>query len=129
MVAGALALAIAGPVSAARLVIPSMGFRGETMGSLDAGPWMYWHDADTIAIAGHRTTHSHPFLRLNELRRGDRIELGKARYVVARVSVVRASEVWVLNWKGLILSACSRRDGSPTSLTYRIVVMARKEVQ
>jgi sortase (surface protein transpeptidase) len=110
---------------ASRLVIPGLG-SFQTQASLNAGPWQYWHDEDTIAIAGHRTTHSHPFLRLNEVRRGDEIALGKKTFVVRHVRVVRATETWILNWKGLLLSACARSDGSPTSLSYRIVVMAKE---
>ena len=105
-----------------RLLIPRLGLDVQVASSLDFGPWLYFRDADTVGIAGHRTTHTHPFLRLPELRSGDRIQLGKLRYVVKRHAVVRATELWVLHYKGLVLSACHPAGSS----TYRYVVFAAR---
>ena len=105
-----------------RLLIPRLELDVQVGSSLDFGPWLYFQDADTIGIAGHRTTHTHPFLRLPELRSGDRIQLGKSRYVVRRHTIVRATEVWVLHYKGLVLSACHPAGSS----AYRYVVFAAK---
>jgi sortase (surface protein transpeptidase) len=107
---------------APRLVIPRLGLDVQVRSSLDFGPWLYYRDADTVAIAGHRTTHTHPFLRLPELRPGDPIRLGKLRYVVKRHAIVRPTDVWVLRFQGLVLSACHPAGSS----TYRYVVFATK---
>ncbi len=105
-----------------RLLIPRLGLDVQAGSSLDRGPWLYYQDADTIGIAGHRTTHTHPFLRLPDLRPGDKIQLGKLRYVVKRHAIVRATEVWVLRYKGLVLSACHPAGSS----AYRYIVFAAK---
>jgi len=105
-----------------RLLIPRLGLDVQAGSSLDFGPWLYYQDADTIGIAGHRTTHTHPFLHLPKLRPGDRIQLGKLRYVVKRHAIVRATEVWVLRYKGLVLSACHPASSS----AYRYVVFAAR---
>jgi len=105
-----------------RLLIPRLGLDVQAGSSLDFGPWLYYQDADTIGIAGHRTTHTHPFLHLPKLRPGDRIQPGKLRYVVKRHAIVRATEVWVLRYKGLVLSACHPAGSS----AYRYVVFAAR---
>jgi LPXTG-site transpeptidase (sortase) family protein len=102
------------------LVIPRLGLDLPVRARLANGPEIYYRDADTIAIAGHRTTHTHPFLHLNELRRGDTIRLGTARYVVRRSAIVRPTELWVLRYTDLVLSACH----PPHSAEYRYVVFA-----
>ena len=105
-----------------RLLIPRLALDVQVGSSLDFGPWLYFQDADTVGIAGHRTTHTHPFLRLPELRPGDRIQLGKQHYVVKRHAIVRATELWVLRYKGLVLSACHPAGSS----AYRYVIFAAK---
>ena len=105
-----------------RLLIPRLGLDVQAGSSLDRGPWLYYRDADTVGIAGHRTTHTHPFLRLPELRPGDKIQLGTLRYVVKRHAIVRATEIWVLRYRGLVLSACHPAGSS----AYRYVVFAAK---
>jgi hypothetical protein len=70
-------LALAGPATAATLYIPRIGlFTEVNTRSIDAGPMAYFRDADTVAIAGHRTTHSRPFYNLERLRKGDLVRAG-----------------------------------------------------
>ena len=104
----AAGLALASPAGAAgaRLQIPRLALDVPLAAQLAEGPKLFYRDADTLAIAGHRTTHSHPFLHLPRLRRGDRIRVGGKSYVVRRSTVVRPREVWVLRYRGLVLSAC-----------------------
>lgn len=93
-----------------------------------AYPWQL----GTVAFAGHRVTHTHPFLRLNELRRGDRITIrtkwGMFHYRVRVVKVVSNSAArWVLKWGGhrghrLVLTACN----PPHYAINRIVVFAQR---
>jgi sortase A len=84
------------------------------------GPQVYYRDSDTIAIAGHRTTHTHPFLHLPRLRRGDAILLGGSKYVVRRMAIVRPRQTWVLRYRGLVLSTCHPAGSS----AYRYIVFA-----
>jgi sortase A len=83
----------------------------------------------TAAIAGHRVTHTHPFLRLNLLRRGDavivRTRNGVFRYRVYRMAIVRPNDTWVLRngpREHLVLTACH----PPRRATLRLVVFARR---
>ena len=123
-------LAFAGPASSApaqagaapRLQIPRLQLDLRLGSSLDLGPQLYYQDEDTVAIAGHRTTHTHPFLRLPSLKPGDEIRLGQSRYLVKRSRIVRPSELWVLRYKGLVLSACHPAGSSK----YRYIVFATK---
>ncbi len=124
VVALIVGLAIASPTSASaagqQLVIPRLGLNVTLASSLTYGPHLYWQDKDTLAIAGHRTTHTHPFLHLPSLRRGDAIRVGAQRYVVRRTAIVRPWQVWVLRHRGLVLSACHPAGSS----TYRYIVLA-----
>jgi sortase A len=81
---------------------------------------------EPFAVAGHRTTYSAPFYRLNVLRRGDRIVVdtpyGRFRYAVARITTVLPSNVGVLYDRGygLVLTTCT----PPYSASHRLVVWA-----
>jgi sortase (surface protein transpeptidase) len=117
-----LGLALAGPgtASASRLVIPRLGLDAPTARQLNDGPQVYYRDADTIAIAGHRTTYTRPFHDLPRMRRGDVIRLGTRVFRVRRTVVIRPWQVWVLRFRGLVLSACHPAG----SAAYRFVVLA-----
>lgn len=117
-------LALAGPTFAsqqgAMLVIPRLGLDVRLAPSLNEGPFAYFQDRDTLAIAGHRTTHSRPFSRLPLLRPGDKIRVDGAVFVVRRSAIVRPWETWVLRFRGVVLSACHPAG----SAAYRYVVFA-----
>jgi sortase (surface protein transpeptidase) len=117
-----LGLALAGPgaASGARLVIPKLGLDVAVAKDLSQGPTVYYRDADTIGVAGHRTTYTRPFNQLPRLRRGDLIRLGDRAYRVRRTAVIRPWQVWVLRHRGLVLSACHPAG----SAAYRFVVVA-----
>jgi len=101
--------------------------------SLNKGPAHYrgepfpWQQGVSM-FAGHRTTWTHPFRRLDELRRGDRIILripGRGTY---RYRVVRRPEFpygpAVDRWdakRGIMLTACH----PPGSDRQRVVVKAK----
>lgn len=85
---------------------------------------------DTVAIAGHRTTHTHPFYYLDRMRLGDRIYVtyhGHAyRYRVVGSSVIPATDEHIADAVGherLLLSACTPRG----SAAFRLVVDARPD--
>lgn len=82
----------------------------------------------TVAIAGHRTTYGAPFRNLDDLGRGDRIELdmpyGTFTYAVERTRIVPPTALWVTRRVGydrLVLTACHPLY----SAAKRIVVFAR----
>ena len=82
----------------------------------------------TIGIAGHRTTHTHPFGRINRLRAGDRVAISGGRtaaYRVYRMAIVRPHQVWPLRAAAVeqvVLTACH----PPGSDRFRVVVFARR---
>jgi sortase A len=121
--------------SATTLAIPRLHLHSRIFATaeLDRGP-AWWPvtgrpgGGDTVAIAGHRTTHTHPFYFLDRLRRGDRIYVRYDRathtYRVTDTRVVAATDLHIADAVGherLLLSACTPR-GSAAS---RLVVEAR----
>ena len=123
-----------------RIVMPSIGVsevfvEGTGAGDLRKGPGHYPATAlpgerGTVAIAGHRTTYGAPFREIDDLERGDRIELrmpyGRFAYRVERTRIVPPTEVSVtarVAYDRLVLSACHPLY----SAAKRIVVFARLE--
>jgi len=123
-----------------RIRMPSIGVSsvvvaGTDTASLRLGPGHYPGTPlpgarGTVAIAGHRTTYGAPFHDVDDLRRGDRIELampyGQFTYRVERTRIVPPTATEVTDPVGydrLILSACHPLY----SAAKRIVVFARLE--
>jgi sortase A len=123
----------------ATLAIPRLHFHGIGHQGTDArvlalGPGHYPSTAlpgqpGTTAFAGHRVTHTHPFLHINDLRRGDTITVttrwGRFRYRVYRERIVPVTDVSVLanvGFQQLILTACH----PPHTALERYVVFARR---
>jgi sortase A len=140
------ALALAAPAARpaagapfATITIPAIGLHalvreGVSRDVLDGGPGHYPGTGlpggvRAVAIAGHRVTHTRPFLRINQLRRGQRIVLTRrSERFVYRVSAMRildATDVWPLRMRPtvqrLVLTACH----PPLTARKRIVVFAR----
>ena len=124
--------------AAGRLKIPRLHqsvvvVKGSDAGSLHEGPGIYDSTpfpgaTRTTAIAGHRTTYLAPFRHLDQLHRGDTIELkmpyADFRYTVQGLQTVAPSATWVLrrrSYDRLVLSACA----PVFSASKRIVVFAR----
>ncbi len=122
-----------------RLKIPKLGVdvlvvEGTTPAALRAGAGHYPEtplpgERGTVAIAGHRTTYGAPFRRIDELERGDRIELrmpyGRFTYRVEDTRIVPPTATWVTRRVGhdrLVLTACHPLY----SAAQRIVVFARE---
>jgi len=121
-----------------RLRIPELGVdtivvEGTTLSALRAGAGHYEATAlpcegGNAAIAGHRTTYSKPFARLDQLRTGDRIEietpLGECTYRVTGAPFVVEPDDWrVIAATGgatLTLTTCH----PPGSAAQRLVVRA-----
>ena len=101
---------------------------------LDRGPGHYAGSGlpgrrRAVAIAGHRVTHTRPFLRINELKHGQRIVLTRRSqrfvYRVSAMRVVEPTNVWPIRMRPtvqrLVLTACH----PPHSARYRLVVFAK----
>jgi sortase A len=123
-----------------RIVMPAIDVsevfvEGTDGGDLRKGPGHYPAtpipgERGTVAIAGHRTTYGAPFRRIDQLARGDRIELrmpyGRFTYRVERTRIVPPTEVSVTDrvaYDRLVLSACHPLY----SAAQRIIVFARLE--
>lgn len=116
----------------ARLIIPRLQLDDPIGSALAFGPAFYPGSARpgspyTIAIAGHRTTHTHPFWALNELQHGDLITIvWHAKRFSYRVTGSRV--VSPTDWKAVadvghervILSTCTPRF----SARERLIVIA-----
>jgi LPXTG-site transpeptidase (sortase) family protein len=123
--------------SAARINIPRLRLKAKIGMSLTKGP-AWWPvtgrpgGGDTIAIAGHRTTHTRPFYWLERLRPGDSIYIRwQGRVHAYRMSgrrVLSAKNLHIADARGhelLLLSACTPRG----SARQRIVIYAWPEAQ
>jgi LPXTG-site transpeptidase (sortase) family protein len=99
--------------------------------SLNRGPAHYpdtpfpWQKG-TVMIAGHRLTHTHPFTRLNELKKGDLIVIKTRRWGRFHYRVVHSplfvTGQSVPGWtseKGLQLTSCNEHGAG------RVVVRAK----
>jgi LPXTG-site transpeptidase (sortase) family protein len=119
--------------SPALINIPKLDLRAKIGTKLDEGP-AWWPvtgrpgGGDTIAVAGHRTTHTRPFYWLDRLRTGDAIYIrwrGKMyAYRVSGRRILSARHLHIADARGhevLLLSACNPRG----SARQRIVVYAR----
>jgi LPXTG-site transpeptidase (sortase) family protein len=115
------------------LNIPKLHLRAKIGTSLDMGP-AWWPvtgrpgEGDTIAVAGHRTTHTRPFYWLDRLQTGDAIYIrwhGQTHaYRVSGRRILSAERLHIADARGhevLLLSACTPRG----SARQRIVVYAR----
>jgi sortase A len=106
-----------------RLAIPSIDLdvvvvEGTDTASLQKGPGHYAEtpfpgQGGTTAIAGHRTTYLAPFRHLDQLQRGDEIEIempyANFAYRVQKTRVVDDSAVDIIHRVGyerLVLTAC-----------------------
>ena len=123
-----------------KIRMPSIGVsevfvEGTGTGDLRRGPGHYPAtplpgQRGTVAIAGHRTTYGAPFHDVDDLERGDRIELampyGRFTYRVERTRIVPPTATEVtdrVSHDRLVLSACHPLY----SAAQRIIVFARLE--
>jgi sortase (surface protein transpeptidase) len=127
-VAGALVLpASSSSASSFTINIPRIGLNVPlSYTSRDYGPQVYYQDFNTLMIAGHRVTHTHPFYYIDRIRVGDPIFIvfngHRNKYIVKRHAIYSPDKAGKLSWyPGLVLSACTPRHFA----TYRYVVFAR----
>ena len=94
-----------------RVEIPKIGvsqpmFEGIGLDVLANGPG-HWPgtampgDAGNNVVAGHRVTHSHPFLDIDQLQPGDQVVFttaaGRFVYAVTQFFVVTPNDTWIAN--------------------------------
>jgi sortase (surface protein transpeptidase) len=120
------------PVDLGSSSIVDYGYGWIMPGSVNVGENGY------VIVFAHRTTGAGPFRYLHYLDAGDEVTLvdgfGK-RWVhrVNRTSITGSSNYSIINGvlasptPGISLVACSKSNGTPTSLQYRIVVSAARE--
>ena len=119
----------------ARIYVPRLGVASLVYrpSQLDRGP-SWWPrtgrpgGGDTVAVAGHRTTHTRPFYYLDRLRPGDRVFVSwmgrTTEYRVTGNRILSARNLHIADARGkevLLLSACTPRG----SARYRLVVYAQ----
>ena len=70
-------------------------------------------EGGTVGVAGHRTTYGAPFRTIDDMKRGDELEMdmpyGRFFYRVDRVQIVKPDATWITDKRKnetLVLSAC-----------------------
>ena len=120
--------------------IPRLDLKARIGTSLNKGP-AWWPvtgrpgGGDTVAIAGHRTTHTRPFYWLERLRPGNSVYIRWAghmhAYRVTGRSILSAKQLHIGDARGheiLLLSACNPR-GSARSASSYMPVRERKSLR
>jgi sortase A len=122
-----------GRIRAGKIGLDDVIVEGTGTGDLRQGPGHYPDTPlpgarGTVAVAGHRTTYGAPFRHLDQLDRGDAIEVvmpyGRFTYEVERTRIVPPRAMWVTRRAAhdrLVLTACHPLY----SAAQRIVVFAR----
>jgi sortase A len=122
-----------GRIRLPRIGLESVMVQGTDGGSLRKGPGHYPDTPlpgarGTVAIAGHRTTYGAPFRHLDDLERGDTVEIqmpyATFTYEVEQTRIVEPTAVEVtrrVSYDRIILSACHPLY----SAAQRIVVFAK----
>lgn len=126
-----------GATSIGTIEIPKIGLKesfsqGIGASVLASGPGHYPETGmpgagRTVALAGHRVTHTHPFRNLDRLSHGDAIKVTSNDFVytykVFKKHTVFPWENFVfsdLGWEQLVLTTCT----PPGSATQRLVIHA-----
>jgi sortase A len=91
---------------------------GTDLGTLRKGPGHYPKtplpgEGGTVGVAGHRTTYGAPFRTVDDLKRGDELQMempyGRFFYRVDKVQIVNPDATWITDKRKremLVLSAC-----------------------
>jgi sortase A len=123
------------PNAIGRVEIPKVGvsqpmFEGNSLDVLANGPG-HWPgtpmpgDVGNVVVAGHRVTHTHPFLDIDQLQPGDQVifttAAGRFVYAVTQTFIVTPDATWIANPTSdptITLFACHPKHQK----THRIVV-------
>jgi LPXTG-site transpeptidase (sortase) family protein len=94
-----------------QIEIPKIGlvhttYEGNTLPVIDHGP-SHWPgtampgEIGNTVFAGHRVTHTHPFLNLDQLQPGDSVifttAAGRFAYVVDEIIIVTPDQLWIVD--------------------------------
>lgn len=113
-----------------KITIPTIGVskyivNGTSDANLNDGPGLYPErgfpgSGGPVGIAGHRTTHGAPFLKIDELSRGDRITVrtgyGTFRYRVTRTEIIAPDDWSILTVGAFIVDQKRRSRAAATGL-------------
>jgi LPXTG-site transpeptidase (sortase) family protein len=134
--AGAAAKQI-GTIQIPRLALSKAVYSGTAPATLALGGFGHWLGTGMPGKVGHcmlfahRTSAGGPLRRAQLVRRGDKITTGGVTYTVTDRVIVRIADIrTAIDWnpgkgkKGLSIVTCTRLDGTPTSLAYRMVIRA-----
>lgn len=133
------------PSGLASLVVPKIGmnrtvYEGTSVKVLKRGPGHTEWSAKPgqlghCIIFAHRTSYGGPFRKIDLLKEGDPITCGGVTYYVRKTEVIHRSQKGRIfaypsslapnsSTRAISLIACSKSNGKPTSLAYRICVRA-----
>jgi len=119
-----------GTIEIPKIKITKPMFEGVTMPTLDKGPGHWPGTAmpgklGNVVVAGHRTSHDHPFRDLDKLKPGDEIVYtingGRYVYLVREMKIVYPDALWIVEQtpeKTTTLFACHPKG----STKQRIVI-------
>ena len=95
-----------GQIEIPRIGLVHTTYEGNTLPVIDHGP-SHWPgtampgDVGNTVFAGHRVTHTHPFLNLDLLQPGDSVifttAAGRFAYVVDETVIVTPNELWIVD--------------------------------
>ena len=132
---GPISASFGAPNAIGRVEIPKIGvsqpmFEGVGLDVLANGPG-HWPgtampgDVGNVVVAGHRVTHTHPFLDIDQLQPGDQVVFttsgGRFVYAVTQTFIVTPDATWIANPTSdptITLFACHPKHEK----THRIVV-------
>jgi sortase A len=99
-------LEVTGQIEIPRIGLVHTTYEGNTLGVIDHGP-SHWPgtampgDTGNTVFAGHRVTHTHPFLDLDLLQPGDSVVFttaaGRFAYVVDETIIVTPNQLWIVD--------------------------------
>ena len=127
------------PAGIATLIVPKIKmnrqvYEGTSLSVVNLGPGHKPSSAKPgqpghCVIFAHRTSHGGPFRKINLLKVGDAITCGGLTYYVRTTEVIpklqlRRIFTFEAPTPAISLIACSRANGQPTSLAFRICVRA-----
>lgn len=99
-------LTVTGQIEIPKIGLVSTTYEGNTLDVIDHGP-SHWPgtampgDVGNTVFAGHRVTHTHPFLNVDQLQPGDSVIFttgaGRFAYAVDEIVIVTPNELWIVD--------------------------------
>jgi len=99
-------LMVTGQIEIPKIGLVHTTYEGNTLPVIDHGP-SHWPgtampgEIGNTVFAGHRVTHTHPFLNLDQLQPGDSVifttAAGRFAYVVDEIIIVTPDQLWIVD--------------------------------